>query len=57
MNVFRLVRHQHWPIFYQVLPHPPYLHIGSNDTKLLPQPIVPIHTEKNYFKKNTEFII
>ena len=33
MNVFRLVLHQHWPIFYQVLCHPPYFHIGGNDIK------------------------
>ena len=26
MNVFRLVLHQHWPICYQVAPHPPYFH-------------------------------
>ena len=22
-----------WPILYQGIPHPPYLHIGSNDTE------------------------
>ena len=29
MNVFRLVLHQHWPIFYQVLPHPPLISISE----------------------------
>ena len=28
--LFRLVRHQHWPMCYQVIPHPPYFNIGRS---------------------------
>ena len=27
------MRYKIWPILYQGLPDPPYLHIGSNDTE------------------------